>query len=333
MGKAMRRANGTGTVYKLAGRRRRPWVAAKQKIIIGYYPTKKEAVVALERLTGKDITERYNLTFAQVFGAWKAEHYKEIGPNGIETYEGAFKVYETLWNQKFRDLKTADFQGIIDNHMHKSHSTVAKYKQLITQMSNWAMREELITTNFAKFVRIPENVKKEKEIFTDAEIKKLEADGSETAMIILMLIYTGMRIGELFSLPLADYHKEYLIGGEKTEAGRNRIIPIRPEGIRYFEYFANKATGPLLISGYEGQKTIENFRRRDYYPLLAKLKIQRKTPHSTRHTYASWARKVGIAPETLQKILGHANYSTTANIYVHTSSEELVQAVKNAKVC
>lgn len=333
MGKAMRRANGTGTVYKLAGRRRRPWVAAKQKIIIGYYPTKKEAVVALERLTGKDITERYNLTFAQVFDAWKAEHYKEIGPNGIETYEGAFKVYETLWNQKFRDLKTADFQGIIDNHMHKSHSTVAKYKQLITQMSNWAMREELITTNFAKFVRIPENVKKEKEIFTDAEIKKLEADGSETATIILMLIYTGMRIGELFSLPLADYHKEYLIGGEKTEAGRNRIIPIRPEGIRYFEYFANKATGPLLISGYEGQKTIENFRRRDYYPLLAKLKIQRKTPHSTRHTYASWARKVGIAPETLQKILGHANYSTTANIYVHTSSEELVQAVKNAKVC
>ena len=333
MGKAMRRANGTGTVYKLAGRRRRPWVAAKQKIIIGYYPTKKEAVVALERLTGKDITERYNLTFAQVFDAWKAEHYKEIGPNGIETYEGAFKVYETLWNQKFRDLKTADFQGIIDNHMHKSHSTVAKYKQLITQMSNWAMREELITTNFAKFVRIPENVKKEKEIFTDAEIKKLEADGSETATIILMLIYTGMRIGELFSLPLADYHKEYLIGGEKTEAGRNRIIPIRPEGIRYFEYFANKATGPLLISGYEGQKTIENFRRRDYYPLLEKLKIQRKTPHSTRHTYASWARKVGIAPETLQKILGHANYSTTANIYVHTSPEELVQAVKNAKVC
>lgn len=34
MGKAMRRANGTGTVYKLSGRRRRPWVAAKQKIII-----------------------------------------------------------------------------------------------------------------------------------------------------------------------------------------------------------------------------------------------------------------------------------------------------------
>ena len=172
-----------------------------------------------------------------------------------------------------------------------------------------------------------------KETFTDAEISKLEADGSDTAKIILMLIYTGMRIGELFSLPAKDYHKDYVVGGEKTEAGRNRIIPIRTEGIPYFAYFANKATGPLLISGYAGEKIPANFRRRDYYPLLEKLKIQRKTPHSTRHTYASWARKAGIAPETLQRILGHANYSTTANIYVHTSAEELVQAVKKAKIC
>lgn len=96
---------------------------------------------------------------------------------------------------------------------------------------------------------------KRKETFTDAEISKLEADGSDTAKIILMLIYTGMRIGELFSLPAKDYHKDYVVGGEKTEAGRNRIIPIRPEGIPYFAYFANKATGPLLISGYAGEKS------------------------------------------------------------------------------
>lgn len=284
-------------------------------------------------LAGKDLTERYNMTFAQVFDAWKEEHYKKIGPNGIEGYDGAFKIFAPLHDRKFRDLKTADFQGVLDAHMHKSHSTVSKYKQLITQMSTWAMREEIITTNFAKFVQLPENTKKEKETFTDAEISKLKADGSDTAKIILMLIYTGMRIGELFALPAKDYHKDYVVGGEKTEAGRNRIIPIRPEGIPYFAYFANKATGPLLISGYAGEKIPANFRRRDYYPLLEKLKIQRKTPHSTRHTYASWARKAGIAPEMLQRILGHANYSTTANIYVHTSAEELVQAVKKAKIC
>lgn len=327
--KALKRANGTGTVYKLSGRRRRPWVAAKNKVIIGYYERKTDAIEALEKLSGRDLSERYNMTFAEVFEIWKAEHYQEIGEKGVEGYNRAFAVFAPLHAKKFRDLRTADFQSALDPHMKKSHSTVSKYKQLITQMSQWAIREEICTTNFAKFVRLPENVKKEKDIFTDQEIAKLEADNSETAKIVLMLIYTGMRIGELFSLPLADYHGTYVVGGEKTEAGRNRIIPIRPEGRRCFAYFAQQADGPLLLSGYTGQHRPENYRKRDYYPLLKKLGIPQKNPHCTRHTYASWARKQGMAPETLQKILGHADYSTTANIYVHTDTDELIQAVEN----
>lgn len=328
--KALKRSNGTGTVYKLQGRRRRPWVAAKNRVVIGYYEKKTEALEALERLTGRGLTERYNMTFAEVFEAWKAEHYKEIGEKGISSYDRAFHVFTELHEKKFRDLRTRDFQGILDAHMGKSHSTVSKYKQLITQMSQWAIREEISGTNFAKFVRLPENIKKEKEIFSDNDIAKLEEDGGETAKIVLMLIYTGMRIGELFHLPLADYHGDYVVGGEKTEAGRNRVIPIRPEGKKHFEYFAAHADGDLLLSGYVGQHVPQNFAKRDYHPLLKKLGISRKTPHATRHTYASWARKNGIAPEVLQKILGHANYTTTANIYIHTDIEELISAVKSA---
>lgn len=326
--KALKRANGTGTVYKLQGRRKRPWAAAKNRIIIGYYETKTAALEALNRLTGRTIEERYNMTFEEVYAAWRAEHYREITKAGQASYNRAFDVFAALHRKKFRDLKTADFQAVIDKHMHQSHSTVSKHKQLITQMSQWAIREELITTNFAAFVKLPGNVKKEKEIFSDEDIRRLEADGTEASKIVLMLIYTGMRIGELFSLPLADYHEVYVVGGEKTEAGRDRIIPIRPEGRGYFQYFATQASGPLLLSGYSGQHIPNNFRKRDYYPLLEKLGIDRKTPHATRHTYASHARKSGMPPEILQKILGHADYNTTANIYVHTDIEELIQAVE-----
>ena len=328
--KALKRANGTGTVYKLSGRRSRPWVAAKNRVIIGYYPKKTDALEALERLNGKPLTERYNMTFAEVFETWKAEHYKEIGKQGIDAYNNAYKVFAPLHDRKFRDLRAADFQSAIDPHMNKSHSTVSKYKQLITQMSNWAVREEICTTNFARFVRLPENIKKEKDIFTEEDIQKLEKDGSDAAKIVLMLLSTGMRIGELFSLPVADYHGTYVVGGEKTEAGRNRVIPIRPEGRQYFEYIAARATGELLISGYSGQKVIENFRKRDFYPLLDRLGVARKTPHATRHTYTSRAVKEGLAPEMLQKILGHADYSTTANIYTHIDAETLVSAVTNS---
>lgn len=328
--RAIKRPNGAGTVYKLQGRRSRPWVAAKSRVIIGYYPTRKDALEALERLAGKDLTERYNMTFREVFEAWKEEHYKEIGPRGVESYNRAFDVFQPLHDVRFRSLRTADFQAVMDKYADKSHSTCSKYKQLVTQMSAWAIREEIATTNFAKFIHLPENVKKEKEIFSDSDIEKLEKNGSDTAKIILMLIYTGMRIGELFGLPLADYHETYVIGGEKTAAGRNRAIPIRPEGRAYFAYFAARAKGTLLLSGYTGQQVPANFRRRDYYPLLEKLKIERKTPHATRHTYASWARRSGMPTEILQKILGHADYSTTANIYVHTDISELIAAVDTA---
>lgn len=325
--KALKRANGTGTVYKLQGRRTRPWVAAKGKTIIGYYDKKTAALGALARLQGRSIDEIYNWTFKQVYEAWKDEHFRDIGAKGIESYERAYDVFEPLHDRKFRELRTADYQIVIDKYSDKSHSLLSKFKQLATQMSQWGIRQELITTNFASFIKLPENVKKEKEIFSEEDIQKLEADGSQAAKLTLMMVYTGMRIGELFGLRTENVHETYVIGGEKTEAGRNRIIPIRSEGRKYFAEFRERAKGELLISGYAGQKVIANFRKRDYYPLLERLGISKKTPHATRHTFASWAVANNIKPELLQKMLGHADYSTTANIYEHFDIDQLVNAI------
>ena len=325
--KALKRANGTGTVYKLQGRRTRPWVAAKGKTIIGYFEKKTAALEALARLQGRSIDEIYNWTFKQVYAAWKDEHFRDIGVKGTESYERAYDVFEPLHDRKFRELRTADYQAIMDKYRDKSHSLLSKFKQLATQMSQWGIRQELITTNFATFIKLPENVKKEKEIFSAEDIKKLEADSSQEARLVLMLIYTGMRIGELFRLRTENVYETYVIGGEKTEAGRNRIIPIRSEGRKYFAEFKARAKGDLLISGYSGQKVIANFRNRDYYPLLERLGISKKTPHATRHAFASWAVANNIKPELLQKMLGHADYSTTANIYEHFDIDQLVNAI------
>lgn len=331
--KALRRPNGTGTVYKLSGKRRRPWVAMKNKAIIGYYETKTEALEALNRLTGRNINERYNMTFAEVFEEWKEEHFKIIEKHTARTYTTAYKIFAPLHDQKFRLLRTADFQRVIDPYMDKTFSTVSKYKQLLTQMSQWALREEIITTNFAKFITLKEPEKVNREIFSPEDIAKLEADGSEAARIVLMLLSTGMRIGELFALPIADCHDTYVVGGEKTEAGRNRIIPIRPEGREHFAYFIRHAEGPLLLSGYVGSKTPENFRRRNYYKLLDRLGIERKSPHSTRHTYATRAVKEHVPPEVLQSVLGHASYSTTVEKYTHIDPDTLIREIEKGARC
>ena len=291
--KTLKRANGTGSVYKLSGRRTRPWVAAKNKLVIGYYAKKTDALDALSRLVGKDISERYNMTFSDIYEGWKFEHYREIGQKSIDGYENAYKNCESLYDRKFRELRTRDFQEIVDLHNTQSRSTQAKYKNLFTQLSEWAMREEIVTTNYAGYVKLSGEKAKEKDIFSADDITKLEADGSSAAKVVLMLIYTGMRIGELFEAKTENYHETYLIGGKKTKAGRDRIIPIRAEGRGYFAELAERATGELLISGRDGQKTAENYRKREYYPLLERLGIARKTPHATRHTFASWAVAAG----------------------------------------
>lgn len=329
-----RRANGFGSVFKLSGRRRLPWTARKDGQYLGFWATKKEALEALERLSGRPVRDAYNFTFTEVFEAWKPEHYPELTERGRSQYDRAYDVFKELHQCKFRELRTADFQRILDQHSSKSKSTVSKYKQLLTQMSRWAMREELITTDFASFCKVSGRASVGHEAMTEDEIKRIfaAAETSETAKIVCMLLATGMRIGELFQLPLADYHGEYVIGGEKTDAGRGRIIPIRREGREFFAYFAQRSEGhTLLLDSYVGNHNLTNFRKRDYYPLLDRLGISRtKTPHSTRVTFTTMAIDGGIQPAALQKVLGHADFSTTQKHYNKPDAGSLVNAVNRA---
>ena len=331
----MKRANGTGSVYKLPGKRRRPWTAVKDYTYIGYYATKKEAQEALERLAGQSVPKVYNYTFAQVYEEWSAAHFPDITPSAQAQYAVDYGIFAELHNRKFRELRTGDFQVILDRHTDKSKSTVGKYKQLLTQMSKWAIENEMISTNFAAFCKARGRDSEPHQPLTLEEIKRIEADGSETARIVLMLLATGMRIGELFTLRLEDYHGTYCVGGEKTEAGRERIIPIRKEGRQHFEYFYQHAVineGELLIDGYNGNKLPATFRRRNYADLLDRCGIDRsKTPHSARATYGTRAAtEEQMAPAVLQKVLGHAKFETTQRFYNKPDADSLVRAVEKS---
>ena len=333
--KYRKRANGTGTVYKMAGTRQKPWIAARSGVYIGSYATKREAEDALSRISGKQLKDTYNYTFAEVYEAWSADHFKDISKTAIAQYKVDYNVFADLHPRRFRDLRTPDYQEILDRHAEKSENTTGKYKQLITQMSDWAIKNEIIDTNFASFCKARGRDAKPHVPFTAEEIKKLQADGSETARVVCMLLSTGMRISELFKLPLSDYHGSYVIGGEKTEEGRDRIIPIRPEGRADFEHFAELARqsgAKLLIDGYSGNRSAANFRKRDYARLLTKIGADpQKTPHSARTTYGTRAATEDeLNPATLQKVLGHKQFNTTQKYYNLPNASQLVKAVEKS---
>ncbi len=344
--KAKKRANGTGSVYKLQGKRRKPWVAAstscknniKKTVIIGYYSTEKEANIALATMDLQSISADFNSTLEEIYKAWSRTRFTDLSKQSIEGYEAAWKHLSACHKKKIRDIKTDDFQQQIDLLVKskKSRSTCDKVRILANQLCSFAMERDIVSKNYAQFLKIPKIDKKEKEIFSPNEIQILwEHKQDIVAQIILTLVYSGMRIGEFFSIETKNIflNEQYMIGGEKTEAGINRIIPIHDLILPFIEKWYNKENKYLLINTIGGKINVRNFREREYYPYLAEVGItsspedHRLTPHCTRHTFASRMVQANAKPELLQKIIGHENYETTVDVYTHFTKEDIKEMV------
>lgn len=335
--KKKKRVNGSGSVCRKPGNRSKPWEAQKAGVYIGAYATKYEAEQALLRLADLPISETLNLTFEQVYQKWFPEHSRTITAKGAEGYATAYKHCQSLYPRIFRKLRTSDFQGIIVEMEEKglSNASCAKVLQLFGQLSAWAIREEICHTDYSRFVQLTPQQKTEKRVFSAEQIAALQSSALPAAKIALLLIATGCRPNELFSVPLSNCFGSYFISGSKTEAGRNRIIPVSALGLPAYQSLLASATQngcAKLIDAYAGNHTYSNFAKRDWKELMASLSIEGMTPYNCRHTFATLAVKSGVKPEILQRILGHSDYNTTATIYTHLDIAAILEESKKVTV-
>ena len=331
--KTKKRTNGQGSIIKKPGNRSKPWEAQKAGVYIGCFATKYEAEQALMKLADRNMLDSINLTFADVYARWLPEHSRTITSHGENSYRAAYNHCEPLHNKAFRKLRTADFQQIINGMEEKglSKSSCEKVVQLFGQLSKWAIREEICHTNYATFVTILAKQKTQKQPFTDDQIRRIMESDHPAATIAVILIATGCRPNELFSVPIENCFDTYFISGSKTEAGKNRIIPVSPIGLdayRKLLHSARAAGGARLIDGYTGNKQSANYTKRDWKELMSKLEIPDMNPYNCRHTYTTLAVRSGVKPELLQKMLGHADYATTVDVYTHLDTADLLTAVQ-----
>lgn len=299
--KHRKRANGTGSITKLSGNRSKPWLAKKNGICIGTYATRSEAQKALERITDISVTDKYNLTFKEVYERWHAEHCRKIAPETLKDYEWAFKLCETLHDRKIRSILRSDYQAVIiaQEVKGKSKGTCNKVRVVLGMLGRWAYEEGITVTNNADNLSTTAKQLSEREIFLDADIKAIGESQLEAADVALILISRGCRPGELFKVPLVDCYDDYFIGGSKTEAGKNRVIPIGKEGLAAYRKIKQKAAeqgSALLIDGYKGSRVYNNFAKREWKKLMEEIGRTSYTPYSCRHTYITNAIKNGMDP-------------------------------------
>lgn len=335
--KKKKRANGSGTVIRKPGNRSKPWEAQKSGIYIGAYATKYEAEQALLRLADLPVSETLNLTFEQVYQKWFPVHSRTLTESGIAGYKFAFSHCAPLHGKVFRRLRTSDFQQIILEAESKgfSKSSCGKIMQLLGQLSKWAIQEEICHTNYAQFVVVTAQQKSTKEPFTAAQITAILGSSDPAAQIAAILLATGCRPNELFAAATAEAHETYFVSGSKTEAGKNRIIPVASFGLAAYQSLraaAIESGCEKLIGAYSGNKNYDGFYRRDWKRLMESLCIEKMTPYNCRHTFVTMAVQSGVKPEILQKIIGHADYNTTIGVYTHLQINEILQEASKLTV-
>jgi integrase len=212
-----------------------------------------------------------------------------------------------------------------------SYSSCHKVKVVAVQLFDFAMADDIVDRNYAKLVEMPDDTSNKREPFSDIEIKNIEtyAKTDIWANTILILIYTGMRIGELLSLTRFNIDIEHMliVGGSKTDAGKDRVIPIHPKIQKYIVEWYNNNTD-YLITRNGSKIRINYYRNYLFYPALEKTGARKLTPHSARHTFGTLLDKAGANTKSIQELIGHADYSTTANIYTHPDVKKLRSAIE-----
>jgi len=326
-----RNPNGLGSAYRVENRRK-PWRAVitinKERISLGFFDTKQEALKALANFDKGAISKEI-IALKDVYKEWSSLKYQNISNQTQDCYRAAWLYVKPLANVKFINLRTTQMQNVINKaYETKSKSTVKNIKIILNMMFDYAMQNDIVVKNYAQFLTLPKEDKKEKDCFNDVEISLIEKSNEKWADTITLMIYTGMRISEMLSITKFNIDTDLwtIKGGVKTDAGKNRLIPISKK-IRPIVQKWLDTDGTYLINKDGKRITTDNYRNELYKPTLKVIGVRILTPHACRHTFATLLSRNGADTISIQKIMGHTDYSTTANIYTHANIEQLRKAI------
>lgn len=356
----MKNPPGYGSIVDLGKNRRRP-IAVRvpngtkfnrqgKEIIsykyIGYFERtsegKKAAKVLLAQYNSGAPVEAVKKvndcpTFKEMADEWLKKHLERTAiKNGKasaqlkHSYQAAILKCSPIHGKKIDRIKFQDVQDIADSISEMSDSTVRNVKIVLFDTFDYARKQKYITENFINDVEFMYK-KKESKIHSSFERNEVELLWEHTddanIQIILVMIYTGMRIEELLSMRTENVHidEQYMVGGVKTSAGKNRIIPIADKILPFVKKLYS-ADSIYLLSRNRKRMSRVLFVNTVWDPVMEMLGMKH-LPHDTRYTCASMMDRAGVNENCKKKILGHAGDGVTNKVYVEKDLKDLTEAI------
>ena len=331
----MKHPNGYGTVAKLSGKRRRPYVVRKttgwngdKQLVaaIGYFATREEAMLALAKYNSSpyDIDTR-KITFQELFERWlkRTKEQQRLAKSTIAGLQSAYKYCAPIYSISYSALRAHMMQDCIDA-CPKGYGTKSMIKKLLHQLDKYALELDIVNKSYSCLLTttpyIPE---KEKRVFTGPEVAKLW-DNLDIPWVdsILIYLYTGWRFTELLMMKLTDISlvAQTMSGGVKTKAGKGRVVPIHSSIYPLVEARCKSASTHFLE--HNGRPISETQYRRRWVGIMQIIGANH-TIHETRHTFRSWLDRAGANIACVNKIMGHTCSDIGLQTYTHKTIEEL----------
>ena len=319
----MRQPNGYGSISKLSGTRRKPWMVrittgfstdfdlqrTKQiQKVLGYYETRKEAMQALAAYHDNPFDlEAAKITFRQCYEEAKKGFTKARAHN----YRSAFRFLEPIADLPIGSIKAAQMQKCVDSCQTTQQRDI---KTVCRKTFEYALQNDIVDRNPALYVHSNTvDATIERDVFTPDQIRDMveHSDGRYEKMA-LILLYTGMRTKELLDLNPEDVDLDQRMINIRIAKNKSsvRSIPIHDAILAHISDFIKEPKHCCY----------ESFN----HNIMAKYG---RRPHDCRHTFTTRMRECGCDLLVLQILLGHTPQTITERIYTHVSMEELKDAI------
>lgn len=308
-------------------------VKVGDRIVYCYGKTKaevnKKVLEALEK-------HKAGLMFPAIAEAWIGRHEREIAPNTMRGYKPAVKRAQDYFEgADIAEIRPVDVQRFLDHEIreHEMADKTARTQLLVVNLiCRYAVGEGYMDVNPCADIRVPRGLAKtEREPPSSHDLAqiKLHVDDTPFGLFPYLLLCTGLRRGEALALQWKDFDmKERVIHvtksvyhvanhpkikEPKTRCGK-RDVPIIDALLPHLK--------PGKPNEYIwGSLLDEDSFLRLWYRYRKDTGVT-CTPHQLRHAYATMLWESGVDIAMAQLLLGHAQVSTTMDIYTHIRDEK-----------
>lgn len=285
--------------------------------------------------------------FREISEAWEEDHLPHLAHNTARNYTSQNRIVTAHFgDEPINAITPADVQAYISSHRTQARKTVTNRLLTLNLIFNYAILHGYISVNPCTAVRVPRGLSvKHRRAPTEEETKIIKLYGTEPdGLMPLVILCTGCRKGEAMALLDTDIdHKAktititksiYFDGNKpklkppKSDAG-NRVMPV-PDFL--LELLPKTRKGVPLFPDEKG-RYMDSGRFERMWTRWRKMTGLELTAHQLRHGYATILHEADIDAKDAQSFLGHAQLSTTMDIYTEirkTRHEQTAQRISEA---